>query len=65
MNHELTAREKEVLGLVAHGLYYKQVAGELGISYQTVKNHIRAIFGKLKAFNVAHAVALAKDNGLI
>ena len=42
----LTGREQEVLGGLVRGLAYKQVAGELGISLDTVRFHIRGIEGK-------------------
>jgi DNA-binding CsgD family transcriptional regulator len=44
--HELTAREGEVLGLVAHGLASKQVARELRISVQTVNGHLQSLYRK-------------------
>ena len=46
---ELTDRELEIISLVAQGLMDKEIARKLGISYQTVKNHIynarRVFFG--------------------
>lgn len=44
--HELTAREAQVLGLVAHGLASKQVARELRISVQTVNRHLQSLYRK-------------------
>lgn len=43
----LTARERDVAGLVAQGLPYREVATRLGISEHTVKNHLRRIYDKL------------------
>lgn len=47
----LTPREREVAGLVAQGIRYSEVARELGISEQTVKNHVRHVFDKLEVAN--------------
>ena len=55
----LTAREREVLGLVAKGLAGKQVASLLGISAKTVEHHKTRIYGKLGVANQAAAVAVA------
>lgn len=45
----LTATEDRVIRMVARGLGNKQIAGELGISEQTVKNHVTSILRKLHA----------------
>ncbi len=64
--HEpLTAREKDVLGLLAEGLPNKAIAERLGISDQTVKFHVAAIAAKLGASNRTEAVRLAFRRGLI
>lgn len=55
----LTAREREVLTLVAKGFAGKQVASLLGISPKTVEQHKTRIFGKLGVANQAAAVAVA------
>ncbi len=44
---KLTAREKEVLALLAKGRAYKQIAADLGISVNTLRVHLRAIYDKL------------------
>lgn len=44
----LTAREAEVVGLVARGLGDKQIADQLGISLQTVNSHLKNIYDKLE-----------------
>ena len=59
----LTRRETQILSSVAGGNTNKQIAYALGISEQTIKNHISAIFCKLHANDRAHAVALAMRNG--
>jgi CRP-like cAMP-binding protein/DNA-binding CsgD family transcriptional regulator len=47
----LTAREREVVGLVAQGMKNREIAQRLYISEQTVKNHLQNIFDKLGASN--------------
>jgi DNA-binding NarL/FixJ family response regulator len=61
----LTAREREVLRLIAQGLPGKQIAGTLGITERTVKFHTAALIRKLGADNRAQAVALAAQRGLL
>jgi DNA-binding NarL/FixJ family response regulator len=61
----LTAREREVLRLVAAGLPGKQIARALGISERTVKFHTASLLRKLGADNRAQAVALAAQRGLL
>ena len=61
----LTARELDVLRLVAEGLPNKAIATRLGISDQTVKFHVASIGGKLGARNRTEAVRLAIRRGLI
>jgi len=61
----LTAREREVLHLIAAGQSGKQIARSLGISERTVKFHTAALMRKLGADNRAQAVALALQRGLL
>jgi LuxR family maltose regulon positive regulatory protein len=61
----LTAREIEVLRLVAAGATNRQIASELVISLNTVKKHIANLLGKLDAENRTHALARARERGLI
>ena len=61
----LTARETEVLELLAEGLPNKAIAGALGISDQTVKFHVASIAGKLGAVNRTDTVRRAVRRGLI
>ena len=44
---KLTPREQEVLTLLAKGYLYKEIAGNLGISINTLRNHLRTIYDKL------------------
>ena len=55
----LTAREKEVAGLVTAGLLNKQIAAELGISEVTVKMHRGNIMRKMQAHSLADLVRMA------
>jgi DNA-binding NarL/FixJ family response regulator len=61
----LTAREREVLGLMAEGLPNKSIAARLEISEHTVKFHVNAILGKLGAQSRTEAVVLATRSGLL
>lgn len=61
----LTARELEVLVLVAEGLANKAIASRLGISDHTVKFHINAVMSKLGAQSRTEAVVRATRLGLI
>ncbi|WP_409492279.1 response regulator transcription factor [Amycolatopsis sp. cmx-11-12] len=61
----LSAREIDVLRLMADGLDTNQIAAELSYSERTVKNIIYAMTGRLRLRNRAHAVAYAVRTGAI
>jgi len=61
----LTPRETEILNLIARGNSNKQIASELTISEQTIKNHITSILRKLDANARTEAVVTAIKRGLI
>lgn len=61
----LTAREHEVLALVADGLANKAIAYRLGISENTAKFHVASLTAKLGAATRAEAVAIAARRGLL
>jgi DNA-binding NarL/FixJ family response regulator len=61
---ELTARETEVLRLVATGMSYKEIAGELFLSHRTVQNHVQNTLGKLHLHNRVELVRFALARGL-
>jgi LuxR family transcriptional regulator, maltose regulon positive regulatory protein len=61
----LTARELEVLGLVALGRSNSQIAAELFVTVGTVKSHLHTISGKLGAANRVAAVARGRELGLL
>ncbi len=48
---QLTAREREVLRLIARGYIYRDIATELGISVKTVESHVSAVLRKLQLSN--------------
>jgi DNA-binding NarL/FixJ family response regulator len=61
----LTAREREVLHLLARGLTNKQIAAELVVTERTVKFHVSAILAKLGAGNRTEAIHRALQQGLV
>jgi DNA-binding NarL/FixJ family response regulator len=61
----LTERELGVLRHVAAGNSNRRVAGQLGISEETVKAHMKNILGKLGANDRTHAVTIALKRGII
>jgi DNA-binding NarL/FixJ family response regulator len=61
----LTAREREILQLLADGMSNADVAGKLFISQETVKSHVRHILTKLEADTRTHAVAIALRDAII
>lgn len=65
MPEPLTAREQEVLTLIAQGLPNKAIAARLVITERTVKFHASAIMSKLGATNRTEAVALARQQNLL
>jgi RNA polymerase sigma factor (sigma-70 family) len=61
----LTPREREVMTLVVAGLLNKQIAGELGTSETTVKNHRHQVMEKMGADSVAELVKMAYKLGIV
>ena len=65
LGHDLTPRQREVLGLIIEGLSNGQIAKQLCISPSTVRFHVSQILGKLGAANRAEAAALAVKHRLV
>ena len=65
MGASLTAREREVLELLAGGLNQTEIAAKLYISPKTVGGHIQRVLTKLGVHSRAQAVALAHEQGLV
>jgi DNA-binding NarL/FixJ family response regulator len=61
----LTAREREILTLLAEGLSNRAAGERLGIAERTVKFHVGEILARLGASNRAQAVAIAKARGIV
>jgi DNA-binding NarL/FixJ family response regulator len=62
---KLTAREKEVLRLMAQGISSREIAGKLGISYTTVRTHIRSLGSKMGVHSKLEAIVKARELALI
>ncbi|HWH52782.1 MAG TPA: response regulator transcription factor, partial [Gemmatimonadaceae bacterium] len=61
----VTARELEILGLIAAGMSNREIAEKLFVSENTVKTHSSRLFGKLNARRRTQVVQRAKEAGLI
>ena len=63
--YELTPREKEILKFLTRGLSYKMIAAECGISFETVRTHIKNIYSKLHVASMTEAVAKALNERIV
>lgn len=61
----LTPREREVLALLGEGLANPQIAARIGLAPSTVKDHVRAVLGKLGGLNRVQAAIVADRAGLV
>jgi PAS domain S-box-containing protein len=61
----LTPRQREILDLIAAGLSTADVASELTLSAETVRNHLRGVFSELEVHTRPQAVAAARRLGLL
>jgi DNA-binding NarL/FixJ family response regulator len=61
----LSLREKEILSALVNGQSYKQIADSCFISIDTVRSHIKSIYGKLRVHSKSEAVAAALKNRLV
>ncbi|MBX5470063.1 MAG: response regulator transcription factor [Thermoleophilaceae bacterium] len=64
-DHKLTARQREILQLLANGLHTEEVARKLRLSTETVRTHTKRILSKLGAGTRTQAVAIGIRSGLI
>jgi DNA-binding NarL/FixJ family response regulator len=62
---ELSARELEVLKLIAQGNANKEIAARIGVAEDTVKKHVASIMEKLAANDRTHAVTIGLKRGII
>jgi DNA-binding NarL/FixJ family response regulator len=62
---ELTAREREVVALVGHGLGNDEIAERLVVTHATAKTHVSRAMVKLNAHNRAALVVFAYETGLV
>lgn len=63
--HDLTERELDVLHRLSEGLGYKQIAAALEVSIDTVRFHLRNIYGKLHVHSKSEAVMAALRRGIV
>ena len=61
---ELTAREREILDLIARGRANGQIAEQLGLSTKTVRNNVSNIFTKIQVVDRAQAIVKAREAGI-
>lgn len=61
----ITSRERQVLQLLADGLQQDAVGDRLGVSYQTIKNHLQNARVRLRAETTSQLIAIACFNNLI
>jgi DNA-binding NarL/FixJ family response regulator len=61
----LSAREIQILELIAKGFRNKEIAGELGIGSETVQTHIKRLFVKLQVSDRTAAVTVALSRGIV
>ena len=65
MRSNLTAREHEILEMLAKGLTNKQIGAALSISDNTVRNHVNSIMEKMEVCDRTEAVAVAIQQGIL
>ncbi len=61
---QLTARERDVLGLICEGLADKDIAARLKLAPNTVRNHVATVYSKLNVHSRSEAIVWARERGL-
>ncbi|MGE8483547.1 helix-turn-helix transcriptional regulator [Pseudomonas sp. FP1740] len=61
---DLTARERDVLGLICEGLADKEIAARLKLAPNTVRNHVSTVYSKLGVHSRSEAIVWARERGL-
>lgn len=61
----LTSRQRQILGMVSSGLSTAEIAKELTLSTETIRNHLRSVFRELNAHTRVEAIATAQRIGLL
>ena len=65
VDYQLTPCEKEVLACIIDGLSYKMIADKLNISYESVRSHVKKIYGKLHVASLTEVVAKSIDQRIV
>lgn len=61
---ELTPREREVLGMISHGLGDVDIATKLGLTRSTVRNHVATLYSKIGVHSRSSAIIWARERGI-
>lgn len=60
----MTSREREVLELICKGMEDKEIAGQLSVSNNTVRNHVARIYAKIGVKRRSAAMIWARERGV-
>jgi len=61
---DLTKREREVLGLISHGMTDTDIAEKLGLTRSTVRNHVATLYSKIGVHSRSSAIVWARERGV-
>lgn len=61
---ELTPRERDVLGLISHGMSDSDIAERLGLTRSTVRNHVATLYSKIDVHSRSSAIVWARERGI-
>jgi len=64
-DYNFTDREKEILSLLCKGNSYKMIASQLNLAFETIRSHIKNIYGKLQVHSATEAVSKALKERLV